>query len=193
MIARSEHTSFRAVCTELEGVTYTGLDMAPGPNVDVVATEPYSFPLRPESFDLVISGNVFEHIEFPWLTIREIAKVMRPGAFAVIIAPSSGPEHRYPSDCWRFYPDGMQALGKWAGLTCLDAVTGWHESKIFMFGDSIGLFYKPIAAEIPDLKIGNARQHEGASSEVRSVYIDLGAWLLRLYKKIGRHFLTDIY
>jgi SAM-dependent methyltransferase len=193
MVAKPEHVSFRRICA-LPGMTYTGLDVAPGPNVDVVATDPYVFPIAAETYDLVISGSVFEHIEFPWLTMLEVARVMKPGAFAVIIAPSSGPEHRYPTDCWRYYPDGMRALAKWAKLECADVVTGWHESKIFMFGDTIGLFYKPMTGhERPTVSIGDARRHQGASSALRQRYIDFGAWLLRLYKKIGRRFLTDIY
>ena len=99
----------------------SGLDMTDGKNVDVVAKDPYKFPLESNSFDLVISGQAFEHIEFPWLTIREIERVLKPGGFAIIIAPSSGAEHRYPNDCWRFYPDGMRALGKWAKLDCMEA------------------------------------------------------------------------
>jgi SAM-dependent methyltransferase len=97
--------------------SYTGLDVEPGENVDYVVNDRYSWKgLDNHEFDLVISGQAFEHIEFPWLTIQEIKRVMKIGGHAVLIAPSSGWIHRYPVDCWRFLPDGWVALAKWAGL-----------------------------------------------------------------------------
>lgn len=47
-------------------VEYTGLDICEGPNVDVVMDHPYSWSsLEDESFDYIISGQAFEHIEYP--------------------------------------------------------------------------------------------------------------------------------
>ncbi len=54
---------------------YIGLDIAAGPNVDVIMDKPYEWDsLEDESFDFVISGQAFEHMEYPWLTIKEIYK-----------------------------------------------------------------------------------------------------------------------
>lgn len=147
MIAREGHVSYKEIFDALGGATYTGLDMAPGKNVDIVPDDPYRFPLAAESFDLVISGQAFEHVEFPWLTMREIARVLKGGGSAIVIAPSSGPEHRYPQDCWRFYPDGMRAFARWAGLECIDAATNWRETRRFEWGDTVGLFCKRGAAD----------------------------------------------
>lgn len=100
---------------------YVGLDLEEGPNVDFIPEDPYSWnELEDESFDYIISGNTFEHIEFPWLTICEIQKKLKVGGFACILAPNSIYEHRYPLDCYRYYADGFQALAKWAGLTVID-------------------------------------------------------------------------
>jgi SAM-dependent methyltransferase len=153
-VAAEGHRSYRPIIQAL-GMTYVGLDVAPGPNVDVVATEPYTFPLADNGFDLVISGQAFEHIEFPWLTITEVARVMKPGGVAIIIAPSSGPEHRYPQDCWRFYKDGMVAFAKWAKLECLHSSTNWLETRQFMWGDTIGIFWKRTDASPPAFDISN--------------------------------------
>src|SRR5262249_11476017 len=57
----------------------------------------------------------------------EIARVLKPGGYCCIIAPSSGYEHRYPVDCWRFYPDGFAALAKHAKLDLVDAYTQWED------------------------------------------------------------------
>lgn len=96
---------------------YTGLDMEPGKNVDIVPKDMYHWnEISDQSFDLVISGQVFEHIEYPWLTIREIARVLKPSGFCIIIAPNAGTEHKAPKDCYRYFADGLAALAKWADL-----------------------------------------------------------------------------
>lgn len=42
---------------------YTGLDIVPGVNVDIVTTDPYHWPIEDNAFDLVISGQCMEHVE----------------------------------------------------------------------------------------------------------------------------------
>jgi SAM-dependent methyltransferase len=73
-----------------------------------------------------ISGQAFEHTEYLWLTMMEVERVLKPTGLACIITPSAGPEHRYPVDCWRIYPDGMRALAKFAGLETIDVLTEWN-------------------------------------------------------------------
>jgi SAM-dependent methyltransferase len=92
------------------GWSYTGLDITGGPNVDVVATTPYMFPLLGGWYDIVISGSTMEHVEEPWSWIPELVRVLRPGGVLAIITHWSFPEHRYPIDCWRILPDGMKHL-----------------------------------------------------------------------------------
>ena len=102
---------------EVSSWTYRGIDMAAGKNVDIVLQDPYNWrEIRSSSADVVISGQAFEHIEFFWLTMLEIARVLKPEGLCCLIAPSGGPEHRYPMDCWRYYPDGFTALARFASL-----------------------------------------------------------------------------
>ena len=106
---------------------YVGLDMAPGPNVDLVLPGPYDWRRIPAgSYDVVISGQALEHVEFFWITILEMARVLRPGGLLCVIAPSGGFEHRYPVDCWRFYADGFAALARWARLEVRESWTEWQ-------------------------------------------------------------------
>lgn len=107
--------------------TYRGLDMAPGQNVDIVLSSPYRWREVPgASCDVVVSGQALEHVEYFWITALEMSRVLRPGGLLCLIAPSSGFEHRYPVDCWRFYPDGFRALAQWARLDVLDVFTEWE-------------------------------------------------------------------
>jgi hypothetical protein len=107
---------------------YSGLDMTAGRNVDIVLQTPYAWKeVASESADVVISGQAFEHIEYFWITMLEVARVLKYGGLCCILAPSSGPEHRYPFDCWRFYPDGMVALARFAQIDVVEATTQWQD------------------------------------------------------------------
>lgn len=108
---------------------YTGCDLEQGKNVDVVLSQPYYWgDIESQSYDVVVSGQVFEHIEYFWITIMEICRVTKEEGYICIIAPSSGHEHRYPVDCWRFYRDGFSALAKYANLKLIDAYTDWNDT-----------------------------------------------------------------
>ncbi|QER41301.1 methyltransferase domain-containing protein [Thermodesulfobacterium sp. TA1] len=125
---------------------YFGLDLDPGVNVDIVVSNPYNWKEVPDNFaDVVISGQAFEHVEFPWLTIKEIYRILKPSGVCCIIAPSSGPEHKYPYDCWRFYPDGMRALAKWAGFKVVEVFTDWGLGE---WQDTFAVFQKPSSKEL---------------------------------------------
>jgi len=95
-------------------ISYLAADLAPNEGVDIVLHDPYRIPLPDGTFDIVISGQTFEHCEFFWLAFREMVRVVKDDGFVFLIAPSSGPIHRYPVDCYRFYPDSYAALAKYA-------------------------------------------------------------------------------
>ena len=100
-----------------EHFSYHGLDLAPGPNVDIVVKNPYYWTsLADNTYDAVISGSAFEHIEFFWVTFAEIVRVLKPEGFVCIIAPRFWSRHRYPVDCYRFDEDGMMALARYGNL-----------------------------------------------------------------------------
>jgi SAM-dependent methyltransferase len=114
-------------CFNIAQWTYRGLDTAAGKNVDIVLASPYSWrEIKSDSADVLISGQAFEHIEFFWITMLEIERVLKPEGLCCVIAPSGGSEHRYPVDCWRFYPDGFSALANFARLEVLEVSTQWE-------------------------------------------------------------------
>lgn len=131
---------------EKPGWNYTGVDIAAGPNVDVVLEDPYKFPFPDEHFNLVISGSTFEHTEFFWLTFQEMVRVLKPPGYIFLHAPSRGPEHKHPVDCWRFYPDGFRALAKYCSIKIIEVHTDWElypaADNSFIHGDTIGVFWK---------------------------------------------------
>lgn len=114
---------YREIFEELE-FKYTGLDMEPGPNVDITPKKTYIWSeIKDDSFDAVVSGQALEHIEFFWITMSEIVRVTKKGGIICVIAPNGFKEHRYPVDCWRFFTDGMIALARFYNLEMLHAHT----------------------------------------------------------------------
>ena len=110
--AQDVNGSLRDACPP--GVSYIGIDFEQAKGVDVVLTDPYSIPLESESVDAVVSSSCFEHSEMYWLVFQEILRILRPHGLLYLNVPSNGVFHRYPVDCWRFYPDAGSALVTWA-------------------------------------------------------------------------------
>lgn len=130
------------------GWHYTGVDLAPGPNVDLVLSSPYRFPVKSHSVDVIVSGQAFEHIEYFWLSWLEMARMVRPGGLVFLLAPSRGYEHRHPQDCWRFYPDSYRALARYVDMELLEVNTDWAphaDPDSAPWGDTVGVFQqKPL-------------------------------------------------
>lgn len=95
---------------EGHGWEYTGLDLVPGPNVDIVSVQPYTFPVPDDQYHVVLSGSTMEHVQAIWRWVPELVRVLRPGGLLAIVTHWQFPEHRYPVDCWRIMPDGMRYL-----------------------------------------------------------------------------------
>lgn len=119
-----------------ENWEYFGLDIQKGSNVDIIVKDIYNWiEISSEDFDVIISGQAFEHIDFFWLTMSEIQRVLKVGGLCCIIAPSSGSEHKYPVDCYRFYEDGMKALANYVGFEILH-VSSAKEKDNLSFEDN---------------------------------------------------------
>lgn len=111
---------------------YVGLDIQAGNNVDIVVSDIYNwFEIKDNTYDVVISGQFFEHLEFFWLTMLQIERVLKPGGYVCIITPSNGPKHGGDMlNCYRFYEDGLRAMAKYANLNVLHAsVDNREEAK----------------------------------------------------------------
>jgi ubiquinone/menaquinone biosynthesis C-methylase UbiE len=109
---------------------YIGADICNGNNVNIVLDDPYKWDFQDNEFDVVISSNTFEHIEYPWLTIVEMTRVLKPNGYMCIIVPLVCPTHVYPVDTYRYNEDGMRALAKWANLEVIETgVFYWQWNK----------------------------------------------------------------
>lgn len=77
----------------------------------------YAWPeLKSDAYDVVTSSQAFEHFDFPWVAALELARVLRPGGLACLIASSDPRDHLPAVDGWHFHSDGLMALVEWADL-----------------------------------------------------------------------------
>jgi hypothetical protein len=98
---------------------YTGADIAPGRNVDMIITEG-EFHLGQE-YDVVMSCGTLEHTKRPWITFASMARHVKKGGFLYSICPWVFRYHAYPIDGWRISPDGFRVLCEDNGLQCVQA------------------------------------------------------------------------
>lgn len=103
------------------GLTYTGVDFVEGEGVDVILEDPYKLPFEDQSVDMVVSSSVFEHSEMFWVLYLEMLRILKPHGILYLNVPSNGDVHRWPVDCWRFYPDSGKALVTWAKHNSINA------------------------------------------------------------------------
>ncbi len=117
---------------------YQSADINPEENVDILLEDPYKLPFEDNSVDILISGQAFEHVEFFWLLFSEMVRVISESGLIILIAPSSGPIHRYPVDCYRFYPDAYKALASYTDCNLLQL---YHDER-GPWKDLVGVFSK---------------------------------------------------
>ncbi len=129
-----------------QNIEYIGADLYPGEGVTVVMDDPNVLPLEDNSIDIVISGQMLEHCEFFWIVFAEMVRVLKDDGYIFLIAPSAGPIHKYPVDCYRFYPDAYRALAKLTHCHLLDV---WHDNR-GPWNDLVGIFNK--TGNYPDRK-----------------------------------------
>jgi len=179
---------------------YTGIDLKEGPGVSVVLTSPYEFPLPDDEYDIVFSGQTFEHAGHFWKTFSEMCRITKPNGLIIVITPSRGPVHRYPVDCYRFMPDAMAALAEHGEVVLVDSWT----SDFGPFHDAVGVFRKSASDSIvqtfpPDLSLRLAQPVQNTFPDGVPEEVEHGAgtedcydFLVRLHQLVKPRFYTEI-
>ncbi len=99
----------RAVRELFANRDYVGADMREGPGVDRVL-DLEALDLPDDSIGTAISLDTFEHVQRFWKASSELHRVLRPGGYLLLCSVMYFPVHDYPSDYWRFTPEGFRAL-----------------------------------------------------------------------------------
>lgn len=90
-------------------------DIHNGPGVTHVMPGEYTLPFKDNTIDLIVCGQVLEHVRNPFRSVAEMKRVLRVGGYMFLIAPSSGPRHD-DLDCWRIMDDGFKAIANEVGI-----------------------------------------------------------------------------
>lgn len=125
--AKDTHQSYREI---FGGYEYIGMDIESGRNVDIVGFESIK-----KKFDVIISGQVMEHVNRPWDWLASLTAYFTK--YICIIAPNTHPEHKHPIDTYRYFPDGMRDLFDYAKIKELEILKrgddtigiGTHENR----------------------------------------------------------------
>lgn len=132
--SRSVNGSLRPIIESLMPIEYVGVDLEPGPGVDkICSVDRVVEAFGQESFDVVISTELVEHV-LDWRSaVSNIKTVCRRGGMIVLTTRSVGFHyHGYPYDFWRYEPEDIRAI--------------FHDMEILMLErdgkDSPGVFAK---------------------------------------------------
>jgi SAM-dependent methyltransferase len=99
-----------------DSIDWQTLDIYKSEQLTYATDNEYKFPVPDNTFDIVLSGQVIEHVRKIWVWIKELNRVCKVGGKVITIAPTSWPYHEAPIDCWRIFPEGMKTLYEDAGL-----------------------------------------------------------------------------
>lgn len=99
---------------------YISCDVKKNKNIDTIC-DVTNLNFSPESFDTVISTQVFEHVDNPFVVTKEIKKVLKIGGNAIITAPFMFPFHADPKDNFRFSREGLEEIFKSIGFEIIDS------------------------------------------------------------------------
>lgn len=109
--------------------TYLGVDIQPGPSVDVIASAE-SLPFSESSFDCAVCSQVLEHSSDPWAVTAEIFRVLRPEGVAFVSTHGVAPYHAAPgspiNDYWRWTHAGLERMFRGVGP--------WRRVEVFPNG-----------------------------------------------------------
>jgi SAM-dependent methyltransferase len=93
---------------------YTGIDVAPGKNVDLVSSG-HTFDGPDSFYDTIISTEVFEHDMHYEMSVHNIIRMLRPGGLFVFTCASTGrPEHGTRRQSMEDAPLLSQVSDDWA-------------------------------------------------------------------------------
>lgn len=99
---------------------YIACDEKKNKNIDKIC-DVTNLVFASESFDTIISNQVFEHIPNPFLVAGEIKKVLKSGGHVIITAPFMIPFHPDPKDNFRFSKEGLEEIFKSQGFEIIES------------------------------------------------------------------------
>jgi SAM-dependent methyltransferase len=116
--------SIRPFVEALQPQEYTGVDMVAGKDVDVICNSSGLIErFGKDSFDLVISTSLIEHVQDWKAAVHNMKGVCKPGGLILLTTCAFGFQyHGYPYDFWRYELDDLKAIFSDCQLLSLEPV-----------------------------------------------------------------------
>ena len=113
------------------GIGHAGWDYSA---LDIVG-DAAAIPLKDQTVDLVVCKQVLEHVRDPVALLREVRRVLKPGARILLSTNQSWPQHQQPHDFFRFTSFGLRHCFEQASLTVerIDPMGGAFSVLLFQF------------------------------------------------------------
>ena len=116
---------------------YTGIDFIEGPGVDTIMNA-HDLKFPDASFDVVICQEMLEHDSEFWVTLKEIARVLKVGGhFIMSTRGNSFAEHGWPEDYWRFMPQSGALIASLSSCKIISCIDDPYASGLLLHGERV--------------------------------------------------------
>lgn len=125
---------------------YVGLDIDTGLNYyDVkpdVLWDGVKMPFENNSFDVIMSTEVLEHILNPDIYLLEVKRVLKPDGLFFFTVPFLMPLHEVPHDYYRYTPYSLEMIFKRVGFTNINIkpMGGFNAALAQMIGQWVNMY-----------------------------------------------------
>jgi SAM-dependent methyltransferase len=119
-------------------VEYVGADLPGNPSAEVEVSDSGHLCVPDQSFDVVVSTQVLEHVRSPSTYLEECFRVLRPGGRLLLSTHGTMILHPDPIDFWRWTSDGLRYQVELAGLrvVAFAGVMGLAATGLQLFQDA---------------------------------------------------------
>lgn len=181
--------SLRSIIKHWEPAEYIGVDIEEGSGVDIVCgVEDLIDKFGRESFDIVISTELFEHVKDWQAGISNLKNICKPEGIILITTRSHGFKyHSYPYDFWRYEIDDMKNI--FSDFEILSLKKDRQDPGVFIKAKKP---YKFIEKDLSDYRlyciISNKRIKKITKEDYKSlncIKLILGEKIKNFIKKLG--------
>jgi SAM-dependent methyltransferase len=90
------------------GAKYLKADITPATSPDLLITDGGQVEERDESFEVVLSTQVLEHVHDPQNYLHEVYRLLKPGGKFLLALPCLYEDHKCPNDYQRWMRQGLE-------------------------------------------------------------------------------------
>lgn len=101
------------------GHEYCGGDLGDNQFADIVVDKVGHVPVADNSYDMVLSVQVLEHVEDPVRYLQEAYRITKSGGNLILSTHGAWTYHPYPTDYWRWTRSGLEKVISDAGFNCI--------------------------------------------------------------------------